>query len=123
MVNVPSDRFAFAILAANQVVAVSNIVKFRYDDGITCLNWSIGEEVDHAVWFSAFLVCVVIFNMFPVRVRIARVPRCLFITDTVLQVFGELEYVFGTIKMIFITMLILLLLVLDTMKRKPMFSR
>jgi amino acid transporter len=90
--------FAFAILAANQLVAVSNIVKFHYDDGIVLLNWKTGEEVDHAVWFSAFLICVIIFNMFPVRV------------------FGELEYVFGCIKITFITMLILLLFVLDIMK-------
>lgn len=65
------NRFAFAILAANQLVAVSNIVKFHYDDGTTFLNWKTGEEVDHAVWFSAFLICVVIFNMFPVRVSTA----------------------------------------------------
>ena len=32
--------------------------------------------------------------------------------------FGELEYVFGSIKMIFITMVILLMLILDTMKRE-----
>lgn len=63
-------RFAFAVLASNQLVAVANIVKFRYDDGITSLNWKTGEDIDHAVWFSAFFVCVVIVNMFPVRVWI-----------------------------------------------------
>lgn len=61
-------RFAYAILAANQLVAVSNTVKFRYDDGTTFLNWETGESVDHAVWFSVFLVLVVIFNLFRVRV-------------------------------------------------------
>jgi hypothetical protein len=70
------NRFAFAILAANQLVAVSNIVKFHYDDGIVLLNWKTGEEVDHAVWFSAFLICVIIFNMFPVRVGYAREKSC-----------------------------------------------
>lgn len=64
------NRFAFAVLASNQLVAVSNIVKFRYDDGTTFLNWKTGEDIDHAVWFSAFFVCVVIVNMLPVRVRI-----------------------------------------------------
>jgi amino acid transporter len=33
-------------------------------------------------------------------------------------VFGELEYVFGSIKMAFISMLIVLMLILDTMKRE-----
>lgn len=32
------------------------------------LNWEIGERVDNAVWITVFLVLVVTFNMFPVRV-------------------------------------------------------
>ncbi|KAG7284094.1 hypothetical protein NEMBOFW57_010455 [Staphylotrichum longicolle] len=81
--------FAYAVLAGEQLVAVSNAIKFRYDDGKTFLNWEIGERVDNAVWISVFLVLVIVFNMFPVRV------------------FGELEYIFGCLKLIFITMLIL----------------
>ena len=34
-----------------------------------------------------------------------------------LQVFGELEYIFGCIKIIFISMLIFLMLILATMQR------
>jgi amino acid transporter len=34
------------------------------------------------------------------------------------QVFGELEYVFGSIKLMFITMLIVMMLILDVMKRE-----
>jgi amino acid transporter len=52
------------------LVAVSNAIKFRYDDGKTFLNWEVGERVDNAVWISVFLVLVVTFNMFPVRVRL-----------------------------------------------------
>jgi hypothetical protein len=51
---------------------VSNALKFRYDDGKTFLNWEIGESVDNAVWISVFLILVVTFNMFPVRVRMPR---------------------------------------------------
>lgn len=90
--------FAYAILAADELVAVSNTIKFRYDDGRTFLNWKIGEDVDTAVWITVFLVLAVTINMFPVKV------------------FGELEYVFGCIKLIFITMLIMLMLVIDVMK-------
>lgn len=35
-----------------------------------------------------------------------------------IQVFGELEYVFGCFKIIFIVMLIMLMLILGIMKRK-----
>ncbi|KAK3319967.1 putative amino acid transporter, partial [Cercophora scortea] len=90
--------FAYAVLAADELVAVSNTVKFRYDDGTTFLNWKIGENVDNAVWITVFLALVIIINMFPVRV------------------FGELEYVFGCFKLIFICMLIVLMLVLSTMQ-------
>ncbi len=61
-------RFAYAILAADELVAVTNAVKFRYDDGTTYLNWRVGEDVDPAVWISLFLVLVIIINMFPVKV-------------------------------------------------------
>lgn len=60
--------FAYATIAADELVAVSNTVKFRYDDGTTYLNWKVGEDVDSAVWIGLFLVLVVTFNMLPVRV-------------------------------------------------------
>jgi amino acid permease len=63
------ERFAYAILAADELVAVSNTIKFRYDDGRTFLNWKIGEDVDNAVWISVFLILAVTINMFPVKVR------------------------------------------------------
>jgi amino acid transporter len=77
------------------LVALSNAIKFRYDDGKTFLNWETGERVDNAVWISVFLVLVVTFNMFPVRI------------------FGELEYIFGCFKLMFITMLIVLMFFLS----------
>jgi len=62
-------RFAYAILAADELVAVSNTIKFRYDDGRTFLNWKIGEDVDTGVWITVFLVLAISINMFPVKVR------------------------------------------------------
>lgn len=64
-------RFAYAIIAADELVAVTSTVKFRYDDGTTFLSWKVGEEVDPAVWLSLFLVIVVCVNMFPVKVHSA----------------------------------------------------
>ncbi|KAL5324908.1 hypothetical protein ACEPPN_006027 [Leptodophora sp. 'Broadleaf-Isolate-01'] len=96
--------FAYAVLAADELVAVSNTIKFRYDDGRTYLNWSTGNNVDNAVWISLFLVIVIVINMFPVRV------------------FGELEYIFGCIKITFIVMLIMLMLILGIMKRELLDS-
>jgi amino acid permease len=65
-----NKRFAYAILAADELVAVTNAVKFHYDDGKTFLRWVVGEEVDPAVWMSLFLILVTIINMLPVKVRI-----------------------------------------------------
>ncbi|EGD94373.1 proline-specific permease [Trichophyton tonsurans CBS 112818] len=67
--------FAYAVLAADQLVAVTNSVRFRYDDGKTFLHWETGENY-----------------------------------------YGELEYLFGSIKLSFITMIIVMMVVLDTMQ-------
>lgn len=61
-------RFAYAILAADELVAVSSTLKFTYNDGTTYLNWKIGQSVDNAVWILLFLVLVATINMFPVKV-------------------------------------------------------
>ena len=63
-----TERFAYAILAADELVAVTNTVKFHYDDGKTFLRWVVGEDVDPAVWLSLFLILVTIINMLPVKV-------------------------------------------------------
>ncbi|KAF4636463.1 hypothetical protein G7Y89_g1615 [Cudoniella acicularis] len=89
--------FAYAVLAADELVALSNTVAFKYDDGRTYLNWVVGSNTDAAVWIALFLVIVVSINMLPVKY------------------FGEFEYIFGSIKLTFITMLIVLMVVLDTM--------
>ncbi len=62
------SRFAYAVIAANQLVAVVNEIKFHYDDKTTYLAWVTGEHVDHAIWFGVVLVGVTIANLLPVRV-------------------------------------------------------
>ncbi|XWW92698.1 hypothetical protein V2A60_000623 [Cordyceps javanica] len=97
--------FAYAVLAASQVVAFANAVRFSYDDtafgGKTNIRWSIGENIDSAVWISICLVVIVIINFFPVII------------------YGELEYIFGCIKMALLVLLIVTMLVFDVMKPLP----
>ncbi|KAJ2965274.1 hypothetical protein NQ176_g10693 [Zarea fungicola] len=97
--------FAYAVLAATQVVAFANAVKFSYDDtsigGKTNINWATGENVDSAVWITVCLVVVVIINLLPAII------------------YGELEYIFGCAKMIFIVLLIVAMLIFDTMNPGP----
>ncbi|KAL3422348.1 amino acid permease [Phlyctema vagabunda] len=93
--------FAYCILAADELVAVTTTVKFRYDDGTTFISWVVGEKVDPAVWLSLFLILVTTINMIPVKH------------------FGNLEYIFGCIKLIFIIMLIVMMLILSIMTPRP----
>ncbi|OAR01600.1 hypothetical protein LLEC1_00467 [Akanthomyces lecanii] len=93
--------FAYAVLAASQVVAFANAVRFSYDDtefgGKTVIHWNTGENVDSAVWISICLVVIVIINLLPVII------------------YGELEYIFGCIKLSLIVLLIVTMLVFDVM--------
>ncbi|EQK99740.1 proline-specific permease [Ophiocordyceps sinensis CO18] len=94
--------FAYTVLAAQQVVAFANAINFGYDDramgGSTVLHWSTGENVDSAVWVTLCLVVVTAINLFPVKI------------------FGQLEYIFGCVKLTFITMLIVFMIILNTMQ-------
>ena len=60
--------FACVVGAAGQLTAVSQTVKFRYDDGKTYLDWNVGEYVNSAVWVSICLVVIICINMLPVKV-------------------------------------------------------
>ncbi|OAA66292.1 proline-specific permease [Cordyceps fumosorosea ARSEF 2679] len=97
--------FAYAVLAASQVVAFANALRFSYDDtdigGKTNIQWSIGENVDSAVWISICLVVIVVINFLPVII------------------YGELEYIFGCIKMTLLVILIMTMLVFDVMNPRP----
>ena len=56
------------MLAAEELVAVSNSIKFEYNDGRTFLAWTTGLNVDAAVWIGLFLVLATLINLFPVKV-------------------------------------------------------
>ena len=60
--------FCSVVGAAAQLVAISRIIRFQYDDRKTSLDWNIGEYVDSAVWISIFLLIAISINMLPVKV-------------------------------------------------------
>lgn len=62
-------------MGGGQMVAVTNTIKFLYDDGKTRLAWDAVLEIDSAVWISAFLILAITINLMPVRVGLA---TCLF---------------------------------------------
>lgn len=70
-VTLQSNRFAYAVIAAAELTAVSNTIDFSYNDGKTILRWPVGQNIDPAVWITLFLALVIIINMFPVKVGLA----------------------------------------------------
>jgi amino acid transporter len=62
------SRFAYVVTASEELVAVKDALAFHYDDGVVNLKWSVGQNVDAAIWIALFLVIVTIINMVPVRV-------------------------------------------------------
>ncbi|OAX81601.1 hypothetical protein ACJ72_04055 [Emergomyces africanus] len=91
--------FAYGVLAADQLVAVANTIRFKYiDDHGTHLEWVTGGSVHAAVWVSVVLITVTLINTLPVKY------------------YGQLEYVFGCIKLSFLVLVILMMVILDTMQ-------
>jgi amino acid transporter len=76
--------FAYTVMAADQIVQVSNSIRFHYDDGKTHLAWAIGESVDPAVWISMTLVVVVLINTVKVRVSVDWLKKCIYYWLTVI---------------------------------------
>lgn len=67
-------RFAYCVLAADQLVAATNIARFVYEDDRSHLKWEVGRNVNPAVWVTLFLVLVTVVNMFPVIVCLLHQP-------------------------------------------------
>jgi hypothetical protein len=69
-VSLCAHRFAYVTLAADEIVAVTNALRFSYDDGRTVLRWVVGNDVDPAVWVTVFIIIVTLINTLPVKVRL-----------------------------------------------------
>jgi len=88
--------FGWAVTISNETLAIVQLWKFRFKEEYLrqvsypekTLEWST-EKYSPAVWVIIILMLILIVNMLPVRQ------------------YGQLEYIFGVIKMLFISGLIL----------------
>lgn len=100
--------FAWVVILAAEILAVAQLWRFRFDEEYLRdmgypdkeLGWST-EGYSPAVWVFLFLVLIGIINLLPVRQ------------------YGQLEYIFGVIKIFFISGLIVFNVVLSAMQKVP----
>lgn len=79
------------------MTAIAELFDFKFDPNYLAeveypeatLEWPFGQQTNPAVWVFLFLIVILLLNLLPV------------------QIFGEIEYVFGCCKLIFIVGLIL----------------
>jgi len=87
--------FAWTVIISAELLAVSQLWKFRFDEQYLAdvgypdseLGWST-EGYSPAVWIFIFLILIGLINLLPVRQ------------------YGQLEYIFGVLKIMFISGLI-----------------
>ena len=100
------SRFAWVVIIAAELLAITQIINFRFPEGYlrdqnypsTTLGWSFGQDTSPSVWVGIFLLTIGLFNCFPVKI------------------FGNIEYIFGCMKIIFITGLIMFNVVINARK-------
>ncbi|PSN68423.1 hypothetical protein BS50DRAFT_492788 [Corynespora cassiicola Philippines] len=98
--------FAWIIILAAEVLAVAQLWTFRFDPEYLKevgypdaeLGWST-EHYSPAVWVFLFLILIGLVNLLPVRQ------------------YGQLEYIFGSLKILFISLLIFFNVILSAMQR------
>ncbi|PVH99630.1 hypothetical protein DM02DRAFT_656185 [Periconia macrospinosa] len=98
--------FAWVVILAAEVLAVAQLWKFRFEPEYLK---SVGYPDDHlawstqgyspAVWVFLFLILIGLINMLPVRL------------------YGQIEYVFGVVKIVFISLLIVFNVILSAVQR------
>lgn len=85
------------VIIAAEVLAVAQLFNFHFSEGYltdvgyssTSLGWTFGQEISPAVWVLIFLIVILAINCLPVIW------------------YGRLEWIFGSIKMVFIVGLIM----------------
>lgn len=100
--------FAWVVILAAEILAVAQLWKFRFDEEYlqsvgypdNQLGWST-EGYSPAVWVFIFLILVGLVNLLPIRI------------------FGQMEYIFGVIKIFFISLLIVFNVVVSAMQIVP----
>lgn len=102
-------RFNFVVVVAAEIVAVAELFNFRFDPAYLAevgypeptLEWRFGEHTNPAVWVFIFLIFVLLINLLPV------------------WIFGEVEYVFGCFKLLFIIGSILFNVIINARRGNP----
>ncbi|KAF2660138.1 hypothetical protein K491DRAFT_674926 [Lophiostoma macrostomum CBS 122681] len=100
--------FAWTVILAAEVLAVTQLWQFRFEDEYlraigypdAHLGWSTATY-SPAVWAFLFLILIALINMLPVRQ------------------YGQLEYIFGVLKIFFISGLICFNVILSAMQKVP----
>lgn len=91
------DRFAYAILIATEISSLSQSFQFDFSQEYlqsqhytaAPLNWTFATSISPAVWVTFALALILFINVLPVRM------------------YGEIEYIFGCIKLIMMVLLIM----------------
>lgn len=100
--------FAWVVILSAEILAVAQLWKFRFDPDYLKkvgypdpeLGWST-EHYSPAVWVFLFLILIGLINLLPVRQ------------------YGQLEYIFGVIKICFISLLIAFNVIISATQRVP----
>ncbi|KAF2186890.1 proline-specific permease [Zopfia rhizophila CBS 207.26] len=99
--------FSWTVIIAAEVLAVIQLWDFQFSEEYlrevgypeNTLSWPVGQDASPAVWCGLFLTVILIVGFIPVRQ------------------YGQLEYIIGTTKMIFISLLILFNVIINAQKR------
>ena len=104
MENMMGSRYFYIMIIAAEVLAVSQLFSLQFEESYLSnvgypepvLEWAFGQNTNPAVWGTLVLIIIFIVNLLPVRA------------------FGEVEYVVGCCKMIFICLLIFLNVIINS---------
>lgn len=105
-------RFAWVTTIAAELVAVANLFTFNFPEEYLqnvgypekALGWTTRDD-SPALWITIFLAVILAVNLLPVGY------------------YGELEYIFGSLKMIVITGLIMMNVILSGAQKVQGFSK
>lgn len=100
--------FAWVVILSAEVLAIAQLWRFRFDEAYLKdvgypeqhLGWST-ENYSPAVWVFLFLILIGLINLLPVRQ------------------YGQLEYFFGVIKIMFISLLIVFNVIVSAIQPVP----
>jgi amino acid transporter len=98
MKGLTTRRYFWIMIIAAEVTAVAQLFNFQFDTQYLAdvgypeptLEWPVGQNTSPAVWGALLLIIIALVNLLPVRQ------------------YGEVEYVIGSCKIIFICLLIVL---------------